>query len=71
MRQVNLRQRLANFIKDKRGDESVRAFALRHGLTKDTIRRIEDLDQNVTIDTLEEMCKKFRCDIDGLFPKQS
>lgn len=65
----HLRNRLASFIKEKRGDKTLREFSTRYGLSKDTIRRIEDADQNVTIDTLQHLCKVFRCDIADLFPK--
>ena len=68
MRQIHLRKRLARYIHEKRGDRSLREFASRYSLSKDTVSRIETLEQNVTIDTLEHMCKIFRCDIADLFP---
>ena len=49
----------------------MRAFSARYGLSKDTVARIEKADQNVSIDTLEHMCKVFRCDIETLFPQKS
>ncbi|BFM18913.1 hypothetical protein R50073_50960 (plasmid) [Maricurvus nonylphenolicus] len=63
-----LRGRLAIFIKTKRGDQPLRDFAKRYGLSKDTVSRIESEEQNVTIDTLQHMCKVFHCDISDLFP---
>ncbi len=48
----------------------LRAFAARYGLKKDTVMRIEHCDQNVTINTLEDICRAFNCDIGDLFPRQ-
>lgn len=65
---VHLRQRLAKFIREKRGDLSQREFARKIGVTQSTIMRIENLDQNVTLKTLETLCRAFRADIGDLFP---
>ena len=65
----HLRNRLAGFIREKRGDKTLREFSARYGLSKDTVKRVEQADQNVTIDTLYHMCKVFRCDVGDLFPK--
>ena len=45
-----------------------REFARKNGLAQSTIMRIENLDQNVTLDTLEQMCRSFHVDIAELFP---
>lgn len=65
---VHLRQRLAKFIRDKRGDTPQREFARKIGLAQSTIMRIENLDQNVTLQTLEQLCKVFHADVADLFP---
>ncbi|OGT70921.1 MAG: hypothetical protein A3H44_15455 [Gammaproteobacteria bacterium RIFCSPLOWO2_02_FULL_57_10] len=65
---VHLRQRLAKFIRDKRGDTPQREFARKIGLAQSTIMRIENLDQNVTLETLEQLCKVFHADVSDLFP---
>lgn len=49
---------------------SQREFARRAGVTQSTIMRIENHDQNVTLNTLEQLCRAFRVDIDELFPVQ-
>lgn len=46
-----------------------RDFARKIGVAQSTIMRIENLDQNVTIDTLESLCKVFHADIADLFPR--
>ena len=63
-----LRNRLATFIENKRGDKTLREFEVRYGLSKDTVRRLQKGEQNVTINTLQHMCKVFHCDIGDLFP---
>lgn len=64
----HLRKRLAVFLREKRGEMTLREFSKKYGLSKDTANRIENCDQNVTIDTLEHFCKVFKCDIGDLFP---
>ena len=65
-----LRRRLATFMKKKRAEKPLREFAARYSLSKDTVARIENEEQNVTIDMLDHMCKVFRCDIVDLFPPE-
>jgi len=68
---VHLRQRLAIFIKEKRGNIPQREFARKIGVAQSTIMRIENLDQNVTLKTLENLCKVFHADVGDLFPPVS
>ena len=65
---VHLRARLAAFIRNARGDVPQRVFARKIGVAQSTIMRIENEDQNVTLDTLEQLCKAFRLDVGDLFP---
>ena len=65
---VQLRERLAKFIREKRGETPQREFARKIGVAQSTIMRIENLDQNVTIKTLENLCRAFHADIGDLFP---
>jgi len=63
---VQLRQRLAKFIKEKRAGVPQREFARKIGVAQSTIMRIENLEQNVTLNTLETFCRVFRVDIPSL-----
>lgn len=65
---VQLRERLAKFIREKRGETPQREFARKIGVTQSTVMRIENLDQNVTLKTLETLCRAFHTDIGDLFP---
>lgn len=64
---VHLRERLAIFVRRQRGDTPQRRFARRIGVAQSTIMRIENQEQNVTLDTLEQLCKAFHVDVGGLF----
>src|SRR5690606_26135838 len=66
---VHLRQRLAKFIREKRGKTPQRDFARKIGEAQSTIMRIENEDQNVTLSTLETLCQVFHTDIGDLFPR--
>lgn len=65
---VHLRSRLAAFIRQRRGSMPQRVFARKIGVAQSTIMRIENEDQNVTLLTLEQLCKAFQVDIAELFP---
>jgi transcriptional regulator with XRE-family HTH domain len=65
---VHLRSRLAAFIRQRRGNTPQRVFARKMGVAQSTIMRIENEDQNVTLQTLEQLCKAFHVDIADLFP---
>ncbi|ETW95000.1 MAG: hypothetical protein ETSY1_32455 [Candidatus Entotheonella factor] len=41
-------------------------FARTLGVSKTTLLRIEMADQNVTIDTLETICRRLRCSVADL-----
>jgi transcriptional regulator with XRE-family HTH domain len=67
---VHLRKRLAAFIRQKRAGVPQRVFARKTGVAQSTIMRIENEDQNITLDTLEQLCKAFNVDVGDLFPAQ-
>lgn len=67
---VHLRKRLAAYIRHKRAGVPQRLFARKTGVAQSTIMRIENEDQNVTLDTLEQLCKAFNVDVGDLFPAQ-
>ena len=68
LRKGFLRKRLARGLARIRGDESQNEFSRRVGVSGPTINRIENEIQNVSIDTLEKLCIRLKCDIRDLFP---
>lgn len=58
---VNLREKLAESLRARRGKMTQQAFARRVGLHQSSVNRIEQGLQNVTIDTLQVLCERLRC----------
>jgi DNA-binding Xre family transcriptional regulator len=56
-----MRTTLAKNIRAIRGKITQTAFARKVGVNQATIHRIELGRQNVTIDTLQRLCKKLKC----------
>ena len=64
---MNLARRLATNLKKRRGEMPQRIFARKVGISYSTIARIEIEQQNVSLKTLEQLCKALKCDIGDLF----
>ncbi len=60
---------LAEFLRKKRGDETVRDFARKIGLTYGTLHRIENLQQSLTVGKLGEIMDRLDCSLDDIFGK--
>jgi transcriptional regulator with XRE-family HTH domain len=65
----HLAQRLAKRLQELRGDMPQVQFARRLGISKSSLNRMEIGDQNVSLNTLERLCTRLKCDIADLFPK--
>lgn len=66
----NLADRLARRLRDLRGEVPQYRFARRLGISKSSLNRMELGDQNVSLRTLETLCRRLRCDVADLFPKK-
>jgi len=64
-----LRRQLAEFLKRKRGDQTFQQFARKLGLSDSSLQRIEMMEQNVTIDTIEHIVKRLGCRVSDIFPE--
>jgi transcriptional regulator with XRE-family HTH domain len=64
-----LRKQLAEFLRKRRGDQTFHQFARKLGLSDSTLQRIEMMEQNVTIDTLEQIVNQLRCRVSDIFRK--
>lgn len=62
-----LRKQLAEFLKEKRGDQTFEQFSRKMGLSGSTLQRIEMMQQNVTIDTLGHIVNRLRCRVSDVF----
>ena len=61
------RQKLAQYLREKRGDASFAQFSRKTGISTSTLQRLEVGDQNITIDTLEHLLHKLGRDVTNVF----
>ena len=60
---------LSDYLRKKRGDQTVRAFARKIGLTHGTLHRVENLQQSLTIGKLGQIMEKLDCSWEEIFGK--
>ena len=64
----HLSSKLANNIRSRRvRTTSTGRFAITLGISQSTLNKIENNNGNVTLDTLNTMCRHLKCDIADLF----
>ena len=63
-----LRQKLAQELRRRRGGATHRDFARQLGMSKSSLHRIEMGEQNVGLDLLEQLCTRLHCTMGELFP---
>jgi len=61
---------LARSLSRFRGKVSQNRFARQLGISNATLNRLENQVQNVSLATLEQLCRSLRCDISDLFPPE-
>jgi transcriptional regulator with XRE-family HTH domain len=57
----NFRNNLAVNLKMRRGSLTQDAFARKLGIDQASVNRIEQGEQNITIDTLQLLCERLKC----------
>ena len=55
------------FLRERRGDPTLRDFARKSGLSISTLQRLKQGDQNLTLDTLETVLKKLKVSVNDVF----
>lgn len=70
---MNLAQKLAANLRQRRGNASQDEFARKLGISRATLSRLESGSQNTTISTLGQISKALKCDVGDLFvmPKKT
>ena len=63
----NLAKRLAKRLQELRGETPQYLYAQKLGISKSSLNRIENEDQNVSLKTLEKFCRRLKCDVGDLF----
>lgn len=61
---------LAAFLRRERGEQTLAQFAKQLGISDSSLHRLEMGEQNITLDTLEEMTKRLKCRLGDLFPEE-
>jgi len=61
-----LRITLGKHLRSLRGDLSQLQFAKKLGISSSSLNRMEIGEQNVTLDTLEHLCRKLKCEAKDL-----
>jgi transcriptional regulator with XRE-family HTH domain len=56
-----LRKQLGEFLRKRRGELTLTQFARKLGIAASSLHRLELGEQNVTLDTLEQILKRLRC----------
>lgn len=60
---MSLAEILAQNLKSRRGDLTQEAFARVLKISRATLTRLENAEQNTTINTLEQIAKALRCNV--------
>ncbi len=66
-----LRKQLGKFLRGKRGEETLAQYARKLGISDSTLQRLEIGEQNITVDTLEQIIDRLKCSISDVFGADS
>ena len=64
---ASLQQRLGRFLRQRRGNLTLPAYARKLGISSSSLHRMEMGEQNVTLKTLEQLLKRLNCRIVDVF----
>ncbi|MCB1532749.1 MAG: helix-turn-helix transcriptional regulator [Alphaproteobacteria bacterium] len=64
---MSLARRLADNLRKRRSGKTQEVFARKLGISRVSLTRIENAEQNVSLKTLQQLCKALKCDIGDLF----
>ena len=63
----SLRKQLGTYLREQRGEKTLREFGREAGLSSSTLQRLELGEQNITVDTLENVLRKLKVSINDVF----
>ena len=67
MAQKRLAKQLAVFLRKRRRDLTFQQFSRKIGISDSTLHRLELGEQNVTLQTLEQICDRLKCSVSEIF----
>lgn len=56
-----MQKRLGQYLRQRRGEMTLPAFARKLGISSSSLHRLELGEQNVTLKTLEHLLKRLKC----------
>ena len=63
-----LKDQLAKFLREKRGELTLLQFARKLGISDSTLQRLEIGEQNLTLKSLERIVNRLKCEVADIFP---
>jgi len=63
----SMQKQLGQYLRKRRGEMTLPAFARKLGISSSSLHRMEMGDQNVTITTLERLLKRLKCSLTDVF----
>ena len=66
-----LKDQLAKFVREKRGDLTLKQFARKVGISDSTLQRVEIGEQNITLKSLQQIVDRLNCEIAEIFPPKN
>ena len=67
MAKKRLAKQLAQFLRKQRGDLTFQQFSRKTGMSDSTLHRLELAEQNITLNTLEQLSDRLKCSVADLF----
>jgi DNA-binding Xre family transcriptional regulator len=64
---VSMQKQLGQYLRKRRGEMTLPAFARKLGISSSSLHRMEMGEQNVTITTLERLLKRLKCNVSDVF----
>lgn len=63
----DIAKKLANFVRRRRGQMTLKQFSRKSGLSLSTLSRLESQSQNITVKSLQQLVNRLGCDVQDLF----
>lgn len=64
---ASLQKQLGQYLRKRRGEMTLPAFARKIGVSSSSLHRMEMGDQNPTLTTLERLVKRLKCNVADVF----
>ena len=69
MPRATLKQQLASYLRNARGEMTFTQFARKTGISNSSLQRLERGEQNLTLTSLETLLRKLKVRLRDVFPE--